>query len=62
MLGDNFFYGQGFYKILKKGIELKKGTFFLAYNVQHRENYAVIEKRIIEFQVLKRNRNFQKQT
>ncbi len=45
MLGDNFFYGQGFYKILKKGIELKKGAFFLAYNVQHPENYAVIEKK-----------------
>ncbi len=43
MLGDNFFYGQGFYKILKKGIDLKKGAFFLAYNVQHPENYAVLE-------------------
>ena len=43
MLGDNFFYGQGFYKILKKGINLKKGAFFLAYNVQHPENYAVLE-------------------
>ena len=45
MLGDNFFYGQGFYKILKKGIQLKKGAFFLAYNVKHPENYAVIEKK-----------------
>lgn len=43
ILGDNFFYGQGFYKILKKGINLNKGAFFLAYNVQHPENYAVIE-------------------
>ncbi len=43
MLGDNFFYGQGFYKILKKGIDLKKGAFFLAYNVQYPENYAVLE-------------------
>ena len=43
MLGDNFFYGQGFYKILQKGINLKKGAFFLAYNVQHPENYAVLE-------------------
>ncbi len=45
MLGDNFFYGQGFYKILKKGVKLKKGAFFLAYNVQHPENYAVIKKK-----------------
>lgn len=42
MLGDNFFYGQGFYEVLKKGIGLKKGAFFLAYNVQQPENYAVI--------------------
>ena len=45
MLGDNFFYGQGFYKILKKGINLKKGAFFLAYNVQNPKNYAVVEKK-----------------
>jgi len=45
MLGDNFFYGQGFYQILKKGINLKKGAFFLAYNVRHPENYAVLEKK-----------------
>jgi glucose-1-phosphate thymidylyltransferase len=45
MLGDNFFYGQGFYKALKDGINLRKGAFFLAYNVQHPENYAVLEKK-----------------
>jgi len=45
MLGDNFFYGQGFYKILQKGITLKKGAFFLAYNVQRPEDYAIIEKK-----------------
>ena len=45
MLGDNFFYGQGFYKLLQRGINLKKGAFFLAYNVQHPEKYAVLEKR-----------------
>ena len=28
ILGDNFFYGQGFYESLKKGINLKKGAFF----------------------------------
>ena len=43
LLGDNFFYGQGFYQTLKQGINLKKGAFFLAYNVQHPENYAVLE-------------------
>ena len=45
MLGDNFFYGQGFYKLLQRGINLKKGAFFLAYNVQHPEKYAVLEKK-----------------
>lgn len=45
MLGDNFFYGQGFYKVLNQGINLKKGAFFLAYNVQHPEKYAVLEKK-----------------
>jgi len=45
MLGDNFFYGQGFYKLLQRGINLKKGAFFLAYNVQYPEKYAVLEKR-----------------
>ncbi len=43
MLGDNFFFGQGFYNILKKGINLKKGAFFLAYNVPNPEKYAVLE-------------------
>ena len=43
MLGDNFFYGQGFYQKLKKGINLKKGAYFLGYNVQNPENYAVLE-------------------
>lgn len=45
MLGDNFFYGQGFYSLLKKGINLKKGAFFLAYNVPQPEKYAVLEKK-----------------
>ena len=45
MLGDNFFYGQGFYQNLKKGIKLKKGAFFLAYNVQNPKKYAVLEKK-----------------
>lgn len=45
MLGDNFFYGQGFYKSLTKGINLKNGAFFLAYNVQNPEKYAVLERK-----------------
>ena len=45
MLGDNFFFGQGFYNILKKGTDLKKGAFFLAYNVPNPEKYAVLEKK-----------------
>ncbi len=45
MLGDNFFYGQGFYQKLKKGINLKRGAYFLAYNVQNPENYAVLENK-----------------
>ena len=43
MLGDNFFFGQGFYQILKKGTNLKKGAFFLGYNVQDPKKYAVLE-------------------
>ena len=45
MLGDNFFFGQGFYNILKKQTDLKKGAFFLAYNVPNPEKYAVLEKK-----------------
>ena len=45
MLGDNFFFGQGFYNILKKRTNLKKGAFFLAYNVPNPEKYAVLEKK-----------------
>jgi glucose-1-phosphate thymidylyltransferase len=45
MLGDNFFYGQGFYKSLTKGINLKNGAFFLAYNVQNPEKYAALERK-----------------
>jgi len=45
MLGDNFFFGQGFYNLLKKGTNLKKGAFFLAYNVPNPEKYAVLEKK-----------------
>ncbi len=45
MLGDNFFYGQGFYDILKNGINLKKGVFFLAYSVPNPEKYAVLQKK-----------------
>lgn len=45
ILGDNFFYGQGFYNKLLKGKKLKKGAFFLTYNVQNPSKYAVIEKK-----------------
>ena len=45
MVGDNFFFGQGFYDLLKKGTNLKKGAFFLAYNVPNPEKYAVLEKK-----------------
>ena len=48
MLGDNFFYGQGFYQALKQGINLKKGAFFLSYDVQYPENYAVLETKKIK--------------
>ena len=45
MLGDNFFFGQGFYSLIKKGIMLKKGAFFLGYNVLNPKKYAVLEKK-----------------
>ena len=45
MLGDNFFFGQGFLNTLKSGTNLKKGAFFLTYKVQNPEKYAVLEKK-----------------
>jgi glucose-1-phosphate thymidylyltransferase len=45
MLGDNFFYGQGFYRNLTKGLNLRKGAYFLAYNIKNPTKYAVLEKR-----------------
>ena len=45
MLGDNFFYGQGFYRNLTKGLNLKKGAYFLAHNIKNPTKYAVLEKR-----------------
>ncbi len=42
LLGDNFFYGQGFFSYLKNARKLKQGAYFFTYNVQKPENYAVV--------------------
>ena len=43
MLGDNF-YGQDFANF-RNGINIKNGSFFLAYSVNQPEKYAVLEKK-----------------
>ena len=55
ILGDNFFYGQGFTKIINKIIKQKKGSTIFAYNVGNPHNYGIVEinkknkiKRIVE--------------
>ena len=55
ILGDNFFYGQGFTKRINKIIKQKKGSTIFAYNVGNPHNYGIVEinkknkiKRIVE--------------
>jgi glucose-1-phosphate thymidylyltransferase len=46
ILGDNFFYGQGFTERLKKSKELKNGAKIFLYNVKNPKDYgtAIIKK------------------
>ena len=43
ILGDNFFYGQGFTKRLTKIIKQKKGSTVFAYNVNNPSDYGIVE-------------------
>ena len=43
-IGRQLFLRTGILQV-EKGINLKKGAFFLAYNVQQPENYAVIKQK-----------------
>ena len=55
ILGDNFFYGQGFTKRINKIIKQKKGSTIFAYYVGNPYDYGIVEinkknkiKRIVE--------------
>ena len=43
ILGDNFFYGQGFTKRLKKKIKKKTGSTIFTYQVNNPQDYGVVE-------------------
>ena len=43
ILGDNFFYGQGFTKRLKKQIKKKIGSTIFTYQVNNPQDYGVVE-------------------
>jgi glucose-1-phosphate thymidylyltransferase len=43
ILGDNFFYGQGFTKRLKQQTKAKLGSTIFAYQVNNPQDYGVIE-------------------
>ena len=55
ILGDNFFYGQGFSKRLKKALQENKGATIFTYIVKNPSDYGILEtdkkniiKRIVE--------------
>tara|TARA_B110000438_G_C15745480_1_gene620517 strand:+ start:96 stop:962 length:867 start_codon:yes stop_codon:yes gene_type:complete len=43
ILGDNFFYGEGFTKKLKNGLKKNKGATIFAYAVNNPSNYGVVK-------------------
>ena len=43
ILGDNFFYGQGFTKRLKKKTKAKSGSTIFTYQVNNPEDYGIVE-------------------
>lgn len=43
VLGDNLFYGQGFYPILEKGVKIEKGGMIFGYRVSDPERYGIVE-------------------
>ena len=43
ILGDNFFYGQGFTKRLKQKTKAKSGSTMFTYQVNNPEDYGIVE-------------------
>jgi glucose-1-phosphate thymidylyltransferase len=43
ILGDNFFYGQGFTKRLKSKIKIKSGATIFTYQVNNPQDYGIVE-------------------
>jgi glucose-1-phosphate thymidylyltransferase len=43
ILGDNFFYGQGFTKRLKQQTRMKSGAIIFTYKVNNPEDYGIVE-------------------
>jgi glucose-1-phosphate thymidylyltransferase len=43
ILGDNFFYGQGFTKRLKQKTKSKSGSTIFTYQVNNPEDYGIVE-------------------
>ena len=43
ILGDNFFYGQGFTKRLKKKTKAKSGSTIFTYQVNNPQDYGIVE-------------------
>jgi glucose-1-phosphate thymidylyltransferase len=43
ILGDNFFYGQGFTKRLRQQIKVKSGSTIFTYKVNNPQDYGIVE-------------------
>jgi glucose-1-phosphate thymidylyltransferase len=43
ILGDNFFYGQGFTKRLKQQTRIKSGSSIFTYKVNNSQDYGIVE-------------------
>ena len=43
ILGDNFFYGQGFTKRLEQQTKMKSGAIIFTYKVNNPEDYGIVE-------------------
>jgi len=43
ILGDNFFYGQGFTQRLKKQTKMKSGSIVFTYKVNNPQDYGIVE-------------------
>jgi glucose-1-phosphate thymidylyltransferase len=43
ILGDNFFYGQGFTKRLRQQTKMKSGAIIFTYKVNNPEDYGIVE-------------------